>query len=106
MNISSSTKDDIMSTLERIKKHSGVEYILILNNEGKVIYSSSDQHDSKTYADVITKLTTKARSVVRDLQPQNDLTFLRMRTKGKEFLIAPEKDYVLIVVQKMIGTNE
>jgi hypothetical protein len=31
--------------------------------------------------------------------PQNDLTFLRVRTLRHEVLIAPDKDYVLIVLQ-------
>ena len=34
-------------------------------------------------------LTAKARSVVRDLDPQNDLTFLRVRSKKHELMIAP-----------------
>ena len=35
----------------------------------------------------------------RDLDPQNDLTFLRIRTKKHEMMVAPEKDFLLIVVQ-------
>ena len=31
----------------------------------------------------------EARSCVRDLDPQNDLTFLRLRTKKQEILMAP-----------------
>ena len=36
---------------------------------------------------------------MRDLDPQNDLTFLRIRTKKHEMMVAPEKDFLLIVVQ-------
>ncbi|CAF4286877.1 unnamed protein product, partial [Adineta steineri] len=36
---------------------------------------------------------------VRDLDPQNDLTFLRIRTKKQEILVAPDKDYLTIVLQ-------
>ena len=45
------------------------------------------------------QLTSKARSVVRDIDPTNDLTFLRIRSKKHEIMVAPEKDYLLIVVQ-------
>lgn len=31
----------------------------------------------------------KARSTVRDIDPQNDLTFLRVRSKKNEVMIAP-----------------
>ena len=36
---------------------------------------------------------------MRDLDPQNDLTFLRVRTKKHEIMIAPDKDFILVVVQ-------
>ena len=36
---------------------------------------------------------------VRDLDPENDLTFLRIRTKKHEVMIAPDKDFMLVVVQ-------
>jgi hypothetical protein len=31
--------------------------------------------------------------------PQDDLVFLRVRTKKHEVMVAPDKDYLLIVVQ-------
>lgn len=42
-------------------------------------------------------MSDKARSVVRDLDPTNDLTFLRIRTKKHEIMVAPGKfsDYKL-----------
>eukprot|EP00818_Percolomonas_sp_WS_P001829 CAMPEP_0117444100 /NCGR_PEP_ID=MMETSP0759-20121206/5055_1 /TAXON_ID=63605 /ORGANISM="Percolomonas cosmopolitus, Strain WS" /LENGTH=103 /DNA_ID=CAMNT_0005236133 /DNA_START=133 /DNA_END=444 /DNA_ORIENTATION=+ len=94
---------DIESTLERIKKHQDVLGYLILSHDNRIIREFSALPDSENqhsvYAKEITELTAKARSVVRDLNPQNDLTFLRMRTKTSEVLIAPEKEYVLIVIQ-------
>ena len=30
---------------------------------------------------------------------QNDLTFLRVRSKKHEIMVAPDKDYLLIVIQ-------
>ena len=44
------------------------------------------------YSGLITQLSDMARSVVRDLDPTNDLTFLRVRSKKHEILIAPGKD--------------
>jgi dynein light chain roadblock-type len=42
----------------------------------------------------------KARSCVRDIDPQNDLTFLRIRSKKNEIMVCPDKDYMLIVIQE------
>lgn len=41
---------------------------------------------------LIRTLSDKAKSCVRDLDPQNDLTFLRIRTKKQEILVAPGKN--------------
>jgi dynein light chain roadblock-type len=37
--------------------------------------------------------------MIRDLDPTNDLTFLRIKTRLDEIMVAPDKDYILIVVQ-------
>lgn len=42
-------------------------------------------------AGLIHQLTAKARSVVRDIDPQNDLTFLRVKSKKHEIMVAPGK---------------
>jgi dynein light chain roadblock-type len=36
---------------------------------------------------------------VRDLDPTNELMFLRIRSKKHEIMVAPDKAYLLIVVQ-------
>ena len=34
------------------------------------------------------------------MDPHNDLTVIRVRSKKNEIMVAPEKNYMLIVVQK------
>ena len=51
------------------------------------------------YAGLFVQLILKARGVVRSIDAENDLLFLRVRTKNHEVLVAPDKDYVLLVVQ-------
>jgi dynein light chain roadblock-type len=50
--------------------------------------------------------TAKARSVVRDLDPTNDLTFLRIRSKKHEIMVAPDREFLLIVVQDPTVSNK
>jgi hypothetical protein len=35
----------------------------------------------------------------RDLDPESKLAFIRLRTKKVEYMIAPDPDFTLIVVQ-------
>jgi len=52
------------------------------------------------------KLASKARSVIRTLDPQNDITFLRVRSKKHEIMVAPDKDYLLFVIQNPNSEEE
>uniref|UniRef100_A0A4W6BV52 Dynein light chain roadblock n=1 Tax=Lates calcarifer TaxID=8187 RepID=A0A4W6BV52_LATCA len=86
-------------TLKRIQSQKGVQGIIIVNSEGIPIKTTLDNSSTVQYAGLIHQLVMKARSTVRDIDPQNDLTFLRVRSKKNEIMIAPDKDYFLIVIQ-------
>eukprot|EP00053_Salpingoeca_punica_P007620 m.69409 g.69409 ORF g.69409 m.69409 type:complete len:99 (+) comp14245_c0_seq2:89-385(+) len=90
---------EVEETLKRISSHKGVVGIVVVNKEGIAIRSTLDQASTVMYSSLISQLAAKARSVVRELDPQNDLSFLRVRSKKHEIMIAPDKDYLLIVVQ-------
>lgn len=46
---------------------------------------------SELLAKSIPALTEKARNVIRDLDPQNDLVFMKVKTKYNEIMVAPGK---------------
>lgn len=80
----------------------GVFFCLINNffsKKGIPVKSTLDNTTTVQYAGLMSQLADKARSVVRDLDPSNDLTFLRVRSKKHEIMVAPDKDFVLIVIQ-------
>ena len=56
---------------------------------------------TEKYAELMPDLASMARSLVRDLDPQNDLEFLRMRSKENEIMISPHEDFTLIAIQKL-----
>lgn len=66
---------------------------------GVAVKSTLDNTSTVQYAGLMGQLADKARSVVRDLDPSNDLTFLRIRSKKHEIMIAPDKDFIMIVIQ-------
>ena len=90
---------EVEETLKRINSHKGVKGIVICDEAGTPIRTTLNQEETAMYATHLGSFGTKARSAVRDLDPQNDLTFLRIRTKKHEMMVAPEKDFLLIVVQ-------
>ena len=99
---------EVEDTLERIKSHKGVEGVIIVNADGIPIRPAKGMDDELThkYAANISQLAAKARSVIRDLDPQNDLTFLRIRSKKHEIMVAPDKDFLLVVIQDPTISNK
>ncbi|XP_064248023.1 dynein light chain roadblock-type 1 [Passer domesticus] len=90
---------EVEETLKRIQSQKGVQGIIVVNSEGIPIKSTIDNSTTIQYAGLMHSFIMKARSTVRDIDPQNDLTFLRIRSKKNEIMVAPDKDYFLIVIQ-------
>ncbi|KAM6927309.1 dynein light chain roadblock-type 1 [Xenentodon cancila] len=90
---------EVEETLKRIQSQKGVQGVVIINSEGIPIRTTLDNSSTVQYAGLIHQLVMTARSTVGNMDPQNDLTFLRVRSKKNEIMIAPDKDYMMIVIQ-------
>jgi len=90
---------DIEETMKCIQAHKGVQGLIVLNMDGVPVRTTMDNSTTVQYASLFYSLSVQARNCVRDIDPQNDLTFLRIRSRKHEIMIAPERDYTLIVVQ-------
>ena len=55
---------------------------------------------------MVSKLSERANAIVRDIDPSNELTYLRLKSKKHEVLIAPEKEFILIVVQNPVDPTK
>uniref|UniRef100_A0A8C3MFG0 Uncharacterized protein n=1 Tax=Geospiza parvula TaxID=87175 RepID=A0A8C3MFG0_GEOPR len=80
---------EVEETLKRIQSQKGVQGIIVVNSEGIPIKSTIDNSTTIQYAGLMHSFIMKARSTVRDIDPQNDLTFLRIRSKKNEIMVAP-----------------
>lgn len=95
----------VRSTLLRIGGHKGVVGYMILNpKDGSVMECvgfGNDKALTEKYADILLGFVQLTVSTVRTLDRDDDLTFLRMRWRLREILIAPDlnSDYTLVVVQ-------
>ena len=63
---------EVEETLERIKNHKGVEGYVIADKNGAVLrrHPHMDTASAERYSSFMKELTTKARGVVRDLNPK------------------------------------
>uniref|UniRef100_A0A8I3NNQ3 Dynein light chain roadblock-type 1 n=7 Tax=Laurasiatheria TaxID=314145 RepID=A0A8I3NNQ3_CANLF len=80
---------EVEETLKRLQSQKGVQGIIVVNTEGIPIKSTMDNPTTTQYANLMHNFILKARSTVREIDPQNDLTFLRIRSKKNEIMVAP-----------------
>jgi dynein light chain roadblock-type len=64
------------------------------NNKVKISYNIG-----KSLARLVPRLVSQAKNTIRDLDSHNDLKFMRLKTSKNEILIAPDNEFILIVVQ-------
>merc|ERR1712071_112710 len=90
---------EVEETLNRIQNHKGVVGYIVINNEGISIKSTLDSSTTTQYVQLIKRLNDRAISVIRDLDPNDQLRFLRLKSQKHEIIVAPEKEYILVTIQ-------
>lgn len=96
------SENNIEALVKEITNHKGVQGFIIVNNEGIPIRHSF--HDSSRllavhYSALMQQLAQKARRAVQSIDPTQELQFLRVRSRKHEILVAPQDQYLLIVIQ-------
>lgn len=94
-----STIAEMEETIARISSHKGVEGVVIMDRRGAIIQSTLDEEQTKTHAAALSDLTAKASYIVGMMNPDDELTFLRIRSKQREIMISPDKEFLLVVLQ-------
>lgn len=95
------SRTDVEKVLRRIQTHRGVVALMVTNRDGLVLRSNVDITTTKLYAVQYQKLINMAHSAVRELDPENELRFIRVRNKQHEIMVAPTDELILIVVQRI-----
>lgn len=97
---------DIEELVKRVETHPGVRGFLILNSEGIAIrhsFTEASRELAVQYASLFQSLAMKAKSVVQDMDSNNELQLIRLRSKKNEVIVAPDAKYILIVIHEPMG---
>lgn len=95
---------EVKDVLKRIENHPNVVGVIIVDRDGQAIHSTLDAIETTYYIKECSSLTAIARSTIREMDPTDDLQFFRIRTKKFEIMLAPEREYLLIVLQNTTKT--
>ena len=88
--------------MERIQDQQGVERYVICNYDGVVLRRSATilKTNAETIAQNMTKLAQSAMNISRDLNPNDNLRNLRVKTAKKELILTADKDFLIVVIQE------
>ena len=84
--------NEVENALNRLQGHKGVQGIVIATHEGSVIRSTLDNIQTPQISTLVTQLAARSKGVVRDLDPEDELKFLRIRSKKHEIMVAESKE--------------
>ncbi|XP_068140913.1 dynein light chain roadblock-type 1 [Drosophila tropicalis] len=90
---------DIEGMFDRLLTLPGAQGAILVNDEGIPIRTSMDVTSSQKYAGKMAPLIKMARSMISDLEPGDDLSYLRLRTRRNELMVASENDHMVILIQ-------
>ena len=80
---------DIEDTISKLSENDNIKGIVISNTDGIIIRNTISNEDSANkYSTLISGLVKKTKIVISDLDPTNELTFLRIRSLKHELLIS------------------
>jgi len=88
----------IKDTIERLSGHKGVKGVVITSSEGIPLSSTLSSDETEKIAAFVTSIVDKAKKIINELGT-GKLNFLTVDASKKELLIAPEKDYILVVLR-------
>merc|ERR1712227_429341 len=90
---------EVEETLKRLVGHKGVIATVVVNKDGACIKSTLEPSISNQYSNILGSLINQATTMFREMDPSNDVTFMRVRTKKCQFMVVPDNEYLFIVVQ-------
>ncbi|ALC41898.1 CG16837 [Drosophila busckii] len=79
----------------------GAREIIVMDAKGRPMRSTLSHRRTYAYAVNLTPLTEMARNVVRDLDPSNDVTFMRLRSPRHEVHVTLSDEFIVVVIQRL-----
>lgn len=100
----STNLQELEETVSRLSGHKGVEAVLMLNREGNILVVSGgvnkdDPAATAKQAKFIKQLMDVSVKLILCLDPNDTISFVQLRSKQHQVMLAPHNDYILAVLQ-------
>ena len=91
---------EVEEMFKKMSLHKGVKGLLIINAEGIPIRSTLDNALQVQYAALIHGFFLQSKNTVREINPQDSIDCIRLRSYKHEIMVFPSQDYLLICIQE------
>lgn len=88
----------VEETLNRINTHQGVLGVIIVNKKGVAIKSTMKPEENIIYGSLITQFADKVDQAIKALHEKEEVYFIKVRSNMYEIMIAPDKEFSMIVL--------
>ncbi|EDV54714.1 dynein light chain roadblock-type 2 [Drosophila erecta] len=89
----------VQSSFDRLVQLPGVTGAILIDGDGVPVRTNLPADVTRIYADRMRPLVILARSMVRDLENGDELTYVRLRTRRQETLVATGNEHTIILIQ-------
>eukprot|EP00993_Chasmostoma_nieuportense_P006193 NODE_6811_length_498_cov_32.652291_g6645_i0.p2 GENE.NODE_6811_length_498_cov_32.652291_g6645_i0~~NODE_6811_length_498_cov_32.652291_g6645_i0.p2 ORF type:complete len:129 (+),score=40.38 NODE_6811_length_498_cov_32.652291_g6645_i0:53-439(+) len=100
--LSSGPKGPVEHFIEKLATARGVKGLIITDAEGLPLRDTFNEADSalmQKHASLFSQLIHRTKQAVGNLDEQDELNLVRVRTRKNEYMIALDAQYILIVIQ-------
>ncbi|XP_017060872.1 uncharacterized protein LOC108101160 [Drosophila ficusphila] len=100
------TSQNVQATFDRLTELPGVTGAILIDGQGVTVRTNIPTSSAQLYANRMRPLVTMARSMVSDLEPGDELSYVRLRTRRQEMMVATENEHTIILLQDNRALDE
>eukprot|EP00099_Drosophila_melanogaster_P018782 NP_609931.1 robl37BC [Drosophila melanogaster] len=89
----------VQMTFDRLVQLPGVTGAILIDGNGVPVRTNLPANVARIYADRMRPLVILARSMVQDLENGDELSYVRLRTRRQETMVATENEHTIILIQ-------
>ena len=96
---------DVDETIKRLNSHRGVVGVIVATLDGTPIRTTIDNTSTLLYTTGMMALQERCSSIIRNVDPTDELRFMRIRSKRYEVMATTGENYILVVIQNVSSKN-
>ncbi|XP_044316142.1 dynein light chain roadblock-type 2 [Drosophila rhopaloa] len=97
---------NVQTTFDRLVQLPGVVGAILIDGDGVPVRTNMTASAAEMYANRMRPLVTLARSMVHDIEPDDHLSYVRLRTRRQELMVATENQHTIILIQDNQALDE